>query len=71
MINRDDYIQKLKSQIDDWNAEAAHWEDKAKKAQSGVKAEAERRVAGPVTAEAPPRNPEHDSLNGEHRNNVR
>ena len=44
MINRDEYVQKLKSQIDQWNAEAAHWEDKARKAQSGMKAEYERQL---------------------------
>jgi lipid II:glycine glycyltransferase (peptidoglycan interpeptide bridge formation enzyme) len=44
MINRDEYIQKLKSQIDDFNAEAAHWEDKARKAQAGMKAEYERQI---------------------------
>jgi lipid II:glycine glycyltransferase (peptidoglycan interpeptide bridge formation enzyme) len=44
MINRDEYIQKLKSQIDAWNAEAKHWEDKARKAQAGMKAEYERQL---------------------------
>jgi lipid II:glycine glycyltransferase (peptidoglycan interpeptide bridge formation enzyme) len=44
MINRDEYVQQLKSQIDQWNAEAAHWEDKAKKAQAGMKSEYERQL---------------------------
>jgi lipid II:glycine glycyltransferase (peptidoglycan interpeptide bridge formation enzyme) len=44
MINRDEYVQKLKSQIDQWNAEAAHWADKARKAQAGAKAEYERQL---------------------------
>jgi len=44
MINRDEYVQKLKAQIDEWNAEAAHWEDKARKAQTGTKAEYERQL---------------------------
>lgn len=44
MINRDEYIQKLKSQIEQWNAEAAHWEEKARKAQAGMKAEYERQL---------------------------
>ena len=26
MINRDDYVSKLKAQIDEWNAQAAKWE---------------------------------------------
>ena len=44
MVDRDEYIQKLKAQIDEWNAEAAHWEDKARKAQAGMKAEYERQL---------------------------
>ena len=44
MIDRDEYVQKLKTQIDQWNAEAAHWEEKAKKAQAGMKAEYERQL---------------------------
>ena len=44
MINRDEYVQKLKSQIDHWNAEASHWEEKAKKAGAGMKAEYERQL---------------------------
>lgn len=44
MLNRDEYIQKLKAQIDDFNAEAAHWEDKTRKAQAGMKAEYERQL---------------------------
>ncbi len=39
MISRDEYVQKLKSQIDQWNAETAKWEVKAKQAQAGMQAE--------------------------------
>src|SRR5688572_3492000 len=39
MISRDEYVQKLKSQIDQWNAEAASWEAKARAAQAGMQAE--------------------------------
>jgi len=39
MVNRDEYVQKLKSQIDQWNAEAAKWEAKTKQAQAGMQAE--------------------------------
>jgi hypothetical protein len=39
MISRDEYVQKLKSQIDHWNAEAASWEAKARQAQAGVQAQ--------------------------------
>lgn len=31
MISRDEYVAKLKSQIDQWNAEAAKWESKPAK----------------------------------------
>jgi hypothetical protein len=39
MVSRDEYVQKLKSQIDQWNAEAGKWEAKAKTAQAGMQAE--------------------------------
>ena len=38
-MNRDEYVQKLKTQLDVWNAEAAKWEAKAKQAQAGAEAE--------------------------------
>ena len=44
MMNRDEYVQKLKTQIDNWNTEAARWAEKARKAQSGMKAEYERQL---------------------------
>lgn len=31
MTSRDEYVQKLKSQIDQWNAEAAKWEAQSAK----------------------------------------
>jgi lipid II:glycine glycyltransferase (peptidoglycan interpeptide bridge formation enzyme) len=43
-MNRDEYIAKLKSQIDQWNAEAAKWEAKAKQAQAGAQAEYARQL---------------------------
>jgi lipid II:glycine glycyltransferase (peptidoglycan interpeptide bridge formation enzyme) len=45
MINRDEYVQKLKTQLDEWNAEAAKWEAKAKAAEGEAKAEFERQLA--------------------------
>ena len=45
MINREEYVQKLKSQLDQWNAEAAQWEQKAKTAQTHMKAEYEKQLA--------------------------
>ena len=44
MINRDDYMQKLKGQIDRWNGEAAKWEAQAKKAQADAQAEVHRQL---------------------------
>jgi hypothetical protein len=44
MMNRDEYVQKLKGQIDRLNAEAAQWQEKMKHAQSGMKAEYERQL---------------------------
>ena len=44
MMNRDEYVQKLKSQIDQWNAEAAHWETKAQGAQATLQAEYRRQI---------------------------
>ena len=38
MMNRDEYVQKLKGQMDRLNAEAAQWQEKMKHAQSGMKA---------------------------------
>jgi lipid II:glycine glycyltransferase (peptidoglycan interpeptide bridge formation enzyme) len=45
MMNREEYVQKLKTQLDQWNAEAANWEAKAKEAQSHMKAEYEKQLA--------------------------
>ena len=33
MINREEYVQKVKGQLDQWNAEVARWEGQAKKVQ--------------------------------------
>lgn len=44
-MNRDEYVQKLKTQLDEWNAEAAKWEAKSRAAQEEMKAEYERQLA--------------------------
>jgi hypothetical protein len=44
VMNRDEYAAKLKAQIDQWNAEAAKWEAKARQAQAGMQAEFERQL---------------------------
>ncbi len=45
MTKRDEYVDKLKKQLDDWNAEAAKWEAKAKAAQAGMRADYEKQLA--------------------------
>lgn len=44
-MNRDEYVQKLKQQLDEWNGEAAKWEAKTREAQVTMKAEAEKQLA--------------------------
>jgi len=44
MANRDEYVKKLKSQLDQWNAEVAKWEAHAKQAQAGVQAEYQKQL---------------------------
>jgi len=36
-MDRDEYVLKLKSQIDKWNAEAGHWEAQMKAAQGKLR----------------------------------
>ena len=45
MMKRDEYVEKLKKQLDDWNAEAAKWEAKAKTAQANLRADYEKQLA--------------------------
>ncbi|HYY60636.1 MAG TPA: hypothetical protein VE756_04520 [Burkholderiales bacterium] len=44
MASRDEYIQKLKSQIDQWNAQAKDWEAKARQASATMRAEYEKQL---------------------------
>lgn len=44
MTDRDAYVQKLKSQLDQWNAEVSKWEAKTKGAQAHLKAEYEKQL---------------------------
>ncbi len=44
MMNREEHVAKLKGQLDQWNAEAAKWEAKAKDAQAGMQAEYARQL---------------------------
>ncbi|HUO45065.1 MAG TPA: hypothetical protein VMT94_09195 [Burkholderiales bacterium] len=42
MMKRDEYVEKLKAQIDAWNAEAAKWEAKTRLAQAEMRTEYEK-----------------------------
>ena len=44
MSKRDEYVEKLKTQLDQWNAEVAKWEAKAQKAQAGARVEYEKQL---------------------------
>lgn len=44
MSKRDEYVGKLKGQLDQWNAEVAKWEVKAQKAQAGARAEYDKHL---------------------------
>jgi len=44
MTKREEYVDKMKSQLDQWNAEAARWEEKVKHAETDMKAEYERQL---------------------------
>jgi hypothetical protein len=43
-MTRDEYVNKLKQQLDQWNAQAAKWEVKAKDAQASMKAEYDKQL---------------------------
>ncbi len=44
MSTREAYVEKLKQQLDQWNAEVAKWEEKTKSAQAGMKAQYEAQL---------------------------
>jgi len=44
MSNRDEYVAKLKAQLDQWNAEIAKWEARAKEAQADMRIEADKQL---------------------------
>ena len=44
MSKRDEYVDKLKLQLDEWNAQVAKWEVKTKEAQAGARGEYEKRL---------------------------
>jgi hypothetical protein len=45
MISRDEYVSRLKTQIDQWNAEMAQWEAKSRQAGENMQAEYAKQLA--------------------------
>ena len=44
MNRRDEYLERLKKQLDEWNAEVAKWEERTREAQAGMRAEYEKQL---------------------------
>lgn len=44
MSKRDEYIGKLKAQLEEWNAQTAQWEVKAREAQENFRADYEKQL---------------------------
>ena len=44
MSKRDEYVEKLKGQLDQWNTEVAKWDAKAQNAQAGARAEYDKHL---------------------------
>ena len=44
MNKREQYLEKLKAQLDEWNAEVAKWETKTRSAQAGMRIEYEKQL---------------------------
>lgn len=44
MDKRDEYVEKMKAQLDQWNGEIAKWEAKANLAQAEARAEFDKRL---------------------------
>lgn len=45
MSTRDDYVEKMKTQLDQWNAQIAEWETRSKEVQANSRAEYEKQLA--------------------------
>jgi uncharacterized coiled-coil DUF342 family protein len=43
-MKRDEYVEKMKAQIDDWNGKLQQWEQEVDKAQSGAKAQYQAQI---------------------------
>jgi len=44
MTKRDEYVEKLKAQLDQWNAEVAKYEAKARETQAGMRIEMDKQL---------------------------
>ncbi len=44
MEKRDEYVEKMKTQLDQWNAEIAKWEAKARESQVEARADFDKRI---------------------------
>jgi hypothetical protein len=44
MVNREEYVAKMKAQLDQWNAQMAQWEAAARDAKAEAKGEWEKQV---------------------------
>lgn len=44
MKNRDEYVAKLKTQLDQWNADLGRWEAQAKSATAGLKERSQKEL---------------------------
>jgi len=44
MEKRDEYVEKMKAQLDQWNGEIAKWEAKASEAQAEARVEFDKRL---------------------------
>lgn len=44
-MNRDEYVEKMKRQLDEWNQKLAGWEAEVQKAQGAAKARYEAQIA--------------------------
>jgi hypothetical protein len=45
MSKRDEYVDKMKTQLDQWNAEIARWEARSGELQAGARAEVDKHLA--------------------------
>ncbi len=43
-MTREEYVQRMKQQIDDWNAKLGNWETEVQKAQANVKTHYEAQI---------------------------